>query len=236
MNPGQLIEMFQLQHKMNCAVNPDWINADYDWTRAIFVESGELLDHVGWKWWKHQELNLKQAQLEFVDIWHFALSHILAAFEGDIQAAANAVLSSWGPSQMDTENVPTPRLIEVCGSAAGMNGQVALDVMYVIAQRLELTDEMLFEMYIGKNVLNHFRQKRGYKDGTYRKMWGGLEDNEVLSVLLAENPGISYDPLMALLDAAYEESNHDAVQAERVGSLVDEPVVPGQTTDQTVHG
>ena len=34
--------------------------------------------------------------------------------------------------------------------------------------------------YIGKNVLNFFRQDHGYQDGTYIKEWGGREDNEHL--------------------------------------------------------
>lgn len=37
---------------------------------------------------------------------------------------------------------------------------------------------------MGKNVLNRFRQANGYrtaiKEGTYRKLWGGREDNEHL--------------------------------------------------------
>ena len=38
----------------------------------------------------------------------------------------------------------------------------------------------LFRQYVGKNVLNLFRQDNGYKDGIYRKLWCGREDNEVL--------------------------------------------------------
>jgi dimeric dUTPase (all-alpha-NTP-PPase superfamily) len=206
MNPGKLIEMFQLQDKMNRAVNPDWINAGYDWSRAIYVESAELLDHIGWKWWKHQEMDLEQAQLEFVDIWHFVLSHILSAHNGDVQAATNVLLDNWTGGSSMAEEAPIQRLVEIVGSVAWLDGQVALNVLFEIAQRLELTDALLFELYVGKNALNHFRQKHGYKDGTYLKMWGGLEDNVVLSALLIENPGISYDPLMALLDEAYAEA------------------------------
>ena len=29
--------------------------------------------------------------------------------------------------------------------------------------------------YIGKNVLNFFRQDNGYQDGTYNKQWNGIE-------------------------------------------------------------
>ena len=38
----------------------------------------------------------------------------------------------------------------------------------------------LFDMYVGKNVLNNFRQDHGYKTGAYRKLWHGREDNEHL--------------------------------------------------------
>ena len=44
----------------------------------------------------------------------------------------------------------------------------------------------LFELYVGKNVLNDFRQDHGYKTGDYRKLWQGREDNEHLIEALAE--------------------------------------------------
>jgi len=41
-------------------------------------------------------------------------------------------------------------------------------------------------MYVGKNVLNFFRQDHGYKDGSYIKVWQGREDNEHLAELLSQ--------------------------------------------------
>jgi hypothetical protein len=43
----------------------------------------------------------------------------------------------------------------------------------------------LYRHYVGKNVLNFFRQDHGYKEGTYVKTWHGREDNEHLAELLA---------------------------------------------------
>jgi hypothetical protein len=43
----------------------------------------------------------------------------------------------------------------------------------------------LYSAYVGKNVLNFFRQDNGYKDGTYTKNWQGREDNEHLVELVA---------------------------------------------------
>ena len=51
-------------------------------------------------------------------------------------------------------------------------------------------DEMDAHLYVGKNVLNLFRQDHGYRDGRYRKSWQGREDNEVLAELL---PGLDSD-------------------------------------------
>ena len=42
----------------------------------------------------------------------------------------------------------------------------------------------LYRQYVGKNVLNVFRQDHGYKAGTYIKIWNGREDNEHLVEIL----------------------------------------------------
>ena len=62
------------------------------------------------------------------------------------------------------------------------------------------------DRYIGKNMLNRFRQNNGYKSGEYKKLWQGREDNEHLIELLA---ALSDDPeqlpqrLYAGLEARY---------------------------------
>ena len=45
---------------------------------------------------------------------------------------------------------------------------------------IDLSFDELYTRYVGKNVLNFFRQDNGYQDGSYRKQWGGKEDNEHL--------------------------------------------------------
>jgi len=44
----------------------------------------------------------------------------------------------------------------------------------------------LYRQYVGKNVLNFFRQDHGYKDGSYIKTWAGKEDNVHLVEVLTE--------------------------------------------------
>ena len=59
----QLLVMLEMQDAMNSRVNPDWRQADNAWYRAIWTECAEMLDHYGWKWWKHQQPDLEQVQL-----------------------------------------------------------------------------------------------------------------------------------------------------------------------------
>ncbi len=73
----KIAEMLGMQNQLNTQIHPDWKNQNYDWNRAIWIECAELMDKIGWKWWKHQEIDRDQAVLELVDIWHFILSEAI---------------------------------------------------------------------------------------------------------------------------------------------------------------
>jgi hypothetical protein len=63
-----------------------------------------------------------------------------------------------------------------------------------------LSFDQLYRMYVGKNVLNFFRQDHGYKDGSYIKVWDGREDNEHLSDILGGLDATAKD----FADAVYQ--------------------------------
>ncbi len=205
----QLATMLDLQQKMNAKVNPEWINAGYGFMRAAMVESVEAIEHHGWKWWKAQEKDLPQLQMECVDIWHFALSHILIEYQGDVEASAKIIAQQLSESetaltfdgniyefaQQDLLN----NLELMTGLAAAKRFNVSL-FMTIIAQ-CEMSTDTLFEQYVGKNILNFFRQDHGYKEGTYIKEWAGREDNEhLVDVLTALD-----STLDNYADAVYEQ-------------------------------
>lgn len=45
--------------------------------------------------------------------------------------------------------------------------------------------DSIYKKYLVKNVLNSFRNNNGYKEGTYKKIWNGEEDNDVAFRLAA---------------------------------------------------
>ena len=53
-----------------------------------------------------------------------------------------------------------------------------------VAVQSGLNLDALYKLYVGKNILNKFRQEHGYKEGTYIKIWNGEEDNVVMQGIL----------------------------------------------------
>lgn len=45
-----------------------------------------------------------------------------------------------------------------------------------IMQLIDMDFDRLYRLYVGKNVLNFFRQDHGYKDDSYIKVWQERED------------------------------------------------------------
>ena len=168
-------EMLDLQNKINEKVHPYWREQNFEWYRAIWVECAELLDHYGWKWWKKQSPNQAQIELELVDIWHFGLSILLSKYdiEKSISLISEGMIDQRGSGKF-RENLEdfTSNTLQTRSFDLKRFNQVMNDV--------GLTFEKLYVGYISKNVLNSFRQDKGYQSGTYIKDWGGIEDNEYL--------------------------------------------------------
>jgi len=169
----QILTMLELQDAMNSKVNENWVDQGFAWYRAIWVECAELLDHYGWKWWKKQTPDADQVKLELVDIWHFGLSILLleSSNEVEIAAAVEQELSRATPSGDFREDLEAFTL----ATLQSKSFDVASFAMLMAG--IDLSFDELYTRYVGKNVLNFFRQDNGYQDGSYRKQWGGKDDN-----------------------------------------------------------
>lgn len=198
----QIMQMLTMQDAMNSRVSETWRDNGYEWYRAIWVECAEMLDHHGWKWWKHQEIDVAQVQLELVDIFHFGLS--LRLMTGDSVEYISSQLAKelhQGTAEDDFK-IALENLAASAVSHKAFNAKALADCMSLMNMDL---DE-LFRQYVGKNTLNFFRQDHGYKDGSYIKIWNGEEDNEVLANLVNTLDASADDfqqQLYAALEAKY---------------------------------
>lgn len=166
----------ELQREINSQVSSSWIAANNPWYRAVWTECAEMMDHVGWKWWKMQESDILQVRLEVVDIWHFGLSDLI---QHDINPSEVEKLlhDLWSQSEPEFDIL---ELIEDFALNTLQKKRFSLDGFVKLSKAVDLDLDALFKLYIGKNALNRFRQDHGYKQGTYIKIWKSREDNEWL--------------------------------------------------------
>ena len=177
----QLHTMLSLQERMNTRVHPEWRQQGYEWYRAIWVECGELMEHQGYKWWKRQTPDSRQVQLEIVDIWHFGLSLLLSG--GKAETLSLQLAAEIAACKVEKQSVLLAT--EALAAHALTTRELSIPAFLSLLQAAGMSFDDLYRAYVGKNVLNFFRQDNGYKEGHYVKQWQGREDNEHLVELAA---------------------------------------------------
>lgn len=174
--------MLEMQNNMNKKVHPDWVEQHFQWYRATWIECGELVDHYGYKWWKKQTPDMDQVHLEVVDIWHFGMSML---FNG--QSIEDIALSM--AAELSEHSVESRGVIEATEDLAEhclRTKTFSICLFWNLLKAVGMSFDELYQQYVGKNVLNFFRQDHGYKTGSYIKQWHNREDNEHLVEILAQ--------------------------------------------------
>ena len=212
--------MLATQELLNQAtIGYDWEgDITTDFPLAIMQECAEAHDHLGWKWWTKQPVNLPAAQMEVVDILHFVLAQELQNkydYALDDRQLVEKLYLDYRSKTVTVElghltydpSSSTPRLITLISGLAATR-RVSFGLTCLLAEKLGLEFTALYRLYSCKATLNLFRQKNGYKIGKYKKLWDGkLEDNDVLQRDLAptidwDKPGAAHD-LYHKLEEAY---------------------------------
>ncbi|KGD75092.2 hypothetical protein HA49_07435 [Tatumella morbirosei] len=186
---SQIQLMLNLQDSINSVIDQTWREKEHPWYRAVWTECAEMLEHVGWKWWKYTEQDIGQIHLEIVDIWHFGLSEML--MKEDVESISNSILLNFKNFTIKTEENDIESLrasIENFALFTLKNKKFSKELFVNIMIKSNLNPLELFKMYVGKNTLNKFRQDHGYKTGEYIKVWEDQEDNVWLSKITAHIP------------------------------------------------
>lgn len=225
-NYKKVKEMFLMQQALNDETNGVGWEDGYtkngkliNWKRCIYMECAELIDSFAWKHWKNISAapDVNNIVIEIVDIWHFVMSYILEQYYGskeidhivsDVTAVSGfAEFSSYAYDIREYSIYEIINDIElIVHETSGFDlhiGELLTD-FFRVALKCGVSLDILFEKYIGKNVLNKFRQNNGYKEGGYRKIWGDLEDNEVLIEVLSKGAVSAneiYEQLQKIYDA-----------------------------------
>ncbi len=190
-NIEMMQKMFEEQDKLNTRIIENYRELGIPWYRAIWIECAEMLNHTPWKWWsKGDDVKTRDIELELVDIWHFGMSDILSSLpehmsEKHMFTYILTIVSLFEYNGYIIEeyfgqpNLQT--LIEKLAARTLTSKHFDIISFVNLCKILNLDIRKLYKLYMGKNVLNRFRQDHGYKTGTYVKMWSkNKEDNDYM--------------------------------------------------------
>lgn len=170
--------MVKLQHKFNEETIENYLDKNLNWNSAIIAESGELLDSLGYKWWKKVVPDMENVKVEAIDLLHFVISDYLQKnYNGNYFYMARTI-DDFRMSFLD-KGFNLSFSLEQQVNQLNLNSIGRFTIMKQIFNHLNMSNEDVYIAYIVKNCLNKFRQDNGYKDGSYIKYWNEKEDNVV---------------------------------------------------------
>ena len=223
---GKIEIMLNLQQELNDSTNGiGWERGVtnrgkvIDWRRCILQEGAELIDSYPWKHWKSVDAkpDYENIKIETVDIWHFVMSEALRlnkiGGDGDIKTLAKKIesLESYKRFISSSYQIPNSfygeieRVEQMIANLYSKDSlEQMLDDFFAVASQSRLDLDTLYKLYIGKNILNNFRQNHGYKEGNYIKEWNGVEDNVVMQEILSNHDEITPEELYSELEKRYK--------------------------------
>ena len=234
MNVEKLLEMFKMQEELNIYIaGNDWKSGitktgnEINWLRCARFELVEAIDQsFQWKHWKnnleisqYDIINKENLKIEIVDVYHFIMSELLAQnYEAINNIAKLAIVIDTIKPFKFSKNRQLVKQIEKFEyfifkyEYKKIKDFESLTMLFKDFWELALSVmsfEELYRMYILKNVLNLFRQKHGYQNGTYIKNWGKdkIEDNVFLDKYIQTGGKIEFELIYNYLEKNYQELN-----------------------------
>lgn len=222
----KILECLKLQESLNSQINKNWRKEriQEEFYRAIWVECGEAMDSLPWKWWKKMQMDLENLEIEIADIFHFILSISLLESDQDLVYFQKAVKGDFSNlSKVDGEYLnhyladvykgnkvsEYTFLIERIAEYSLRKDYENVLFFFGLLVKDTIGFDRLYLLYFGKNILNRIRQEMGYKGGGYKKVINGIEDNRYL--LQVVNRVDSLENLEREIRETFEKLKEEAI-------------------------
>lgn len=219
-----IVKMFEMQEELNTFIaGKNWkkfitsSGQEINFLRCIRFEMTEAIDQsFQWKHWKNNDkfkqysvVDSHNLKVEFVDSYHFLMSEILTNKKYTTYCKKYN-FNKIKPSKLQDKEIilMIENYIREVYDYEYDKVDFKLLNLFINFWKLTLSVmsmEEFYKLYITKNALNLFRLKHGYQDGTYIKIWNGVEDNEYLNSYLKNNEEITYEGIYSYLETEYQK-------------------------------
>lgn len=207
-----ILNMLQNQlHLNNTAYSAEWLEKgktkEFHYSVAASQEIAEFINSYWLPWWSKAEQDLTNCKIEIVDALHFLLSEAIIIFDNDLESAADWIEQSlmYALTRMKMGSTPhTLEMARLLQASINADGEEVFLDLFVLSYSMNFTFEQLYALYMGKSVLNKFRQDHGYKQGLYKKKWDGVnEDNHFLANWISTQTSVTTEQIRDFLELEY---------------------------------
>ena len=196
----QIYNLITTQHKLNKMIHSNtsrYLSGPQNYSAAVLVEAGECLDSTSFCWWKKVDEDVENIKTELVDILHFLISEALQKAHKKnedikdideyntkiVDKVYKQFLIAFDPTSAPRLFTNKHEFLQRLVKSLGIVGCNTLPIIYRIRHLEEacslvnMSLDEVYSRYMVKNALNLFRQKNGYKEGTYVKYFTDLNVN-----------------------------------------------------------
>ncbi len=199
------LKIIELQKSFNDRVSPDWekdtTQEKYNTWYALLDETVEVLNSTQWKWWKdstkHNQIDWDNVRVEFIDLFHFALSIALQMNSADVLYTTMVSFQKGKETQSLNYQIQGPEFFnnfwdKILMSVFLKNPTLLLVSWVELWYKLGGDLNSFTKEYFVKMALNNVRQEFGYgAKNNYFKMWPDPKD-PLSSKKVEDNIAVKY--------------------------------------------
>lgn len=191
METAELIDSYTWKHWKNLKQEPDYLNIKIETVDIFHFLMSAVIEYFSKEYTKDKLLSNGKLDIDIVimtieDSVNFIYSYMELFLKNHVnnnkdkeEQDINVILEPYENLMLDALKLSKIRDL----NNVKLNDILTLlnDFFTIITDRVDIK---LDKLYHGKRILNEFRQNNGYKEGTYIKIWNGVEDNVIMFELL----------------------------------------------------
>jgi len=212
-----ILQMLENQQKLNLnAYSTEWFekgtSREFHYPVAASQEIAEFINSYWLPWWSKAEQDMVNCRIEIVDALHFLLSQAIIDMNGNLPMAADWITSSLveAMEMYHFHNASTDDTLEyarLLQASINTDSEHIFTDLFLLSYSINFNIDQLHALYMGKSILNQFRQDNGYRSGNYKKKWDGVrEDNHFMAEWVSQQTeSLTGDQIRVFLETTYSQ-------------------------------
>jgi dimeric dUTPase (all-alpha-NTP-PPase superfamily) len=212
-----VLQMLENQQQLNLkAYSTEWFEKgtarEFHYPVAATQEIAEFINSYWLPWWSKAEQDMVNCRIEIVDAMHFMLSQAIIDMKGSLPMAADWIAASLIEAievyhHFSASGEDTLEFARLLQASLNTDSEHVFIDLFLLSYSIGFNIDQLHALYMGKSILNQFRQDNGYRQGNYKKKWDGVrEDNHFMAEWVSQQTEqLTGDAIRTYLETTYAQ-------------------------------